>query len=134
MTADTVHVAAHSKTPSMHRMIVAATIGNVLEWFDFVVYGFFAVTIAEVFFPAGNSTASLLITQITRSTTASESGGRAGLERMGALDSLWGGGGGTGGGPLGLADDARGIHEGAAHPLTARARSMAGSRRTRRLT
>jgi MHS family proline/betaine transporter-like MFS transporter len=62
MTADTVHVAAHSKTPSMHRMIVAATIGNVLEWFDFVVYGFFALTIAEVFFPAGNPTVSLLIT------------------------------------------------------------------------
>jgi MFS transporter, MHS family, proline/betaine transporter len=34
----------------------------VLEWFDFVVYGFFAVTIAEVFFPAGNPTVSLLIT------------------------------------------------------------------------
>src|SRR5215467_9231274 len=48
--------------PSMHRMIVAAMIGNVLEWFDFVVYGFFAVTIAEVFFPADNPTVSLLIT------------------------------------------------------------------------
>jgi MHS family proline/betaine transporter-like MFS transporter len=43
-------------------MIVAATIGNILEWFDFVVYGFFAVTIAEVFFPTGNPTVSLLIT------------------------------------------------------------------------
>jgi MFS transporter, MHS family, proline/betaine transporter len=62
MTADTAHVAAHSQPPSMYRMIVAATIGNVLEWFDFVVYGFFAVTIAEVFFPAGNPTVSLLIT------------------------------------------------------------------------
>ena len=50
------------QAPSMHRMIVAAMIGNVLEWFDFVVYGFFAVTIAEVFFPAGNPTVSLLIT------------------------------------------------------------------------
>jgi MHS family proline/betaine transporter-like MFS transporter len=48
--------------PSMRRMIVAATIGNILEWFDFVVYGFFAVTIAEVFFPTGNPTVSLLIT------------------------------------------------------------------------
>src|SRR5439155_6770961 len=48
--------------PSMHRMIVAAMIGNVLEWFDFVVYGFFAVTIAEVFFPTDNPTVSLLIT------------------------------------------------------------------------
>src|SRR5712691_11246224 len=48
--------------PSMARMIVAATIGNVLEWFDFVVYGFFAVTIAEVFFPVNNPTVSMLIT------------------------------------------------------------------------
>jgi MHS family proline/betaine transporter-like MFS transporter len=32
-------------------VIVAATIGNVLEWFDFLVYGFFAVTIAEVLTP-----------------------------------------------------------------------------------
>jgi MFS transporter, MHS family, proline/betaine transporter len=62
MTTDTVHLAAPSKPPSLHRMIVAATIGNVLEWFDFVVYGFFAVTIAEVFFPTGNPTVSLLIT------------------------------------------------------------------------
>ena len=43
-------------------VILAATIGNVLEWFDFLVYGFFAVTIAEVFFPVGNQTVSLLIT------------------------------------------------------------------------
>jgi MFS transporter, MHS family, proline/betaine transporter len=49
------------KPPSLNRLIVAATIGNVLEWFDFVVYGFFAVTIAEVFFPAGDPTVSLLI-------------------------------------------------------------------------
>ena len=62
MTANTAQVAAHPHPPSLHRMIVAATIGNVLEWFDFVVYGFFAVTIAEVFFPAGNPTVSLLIT------------------------------------------------------------------------
>jgi MHS family proline/betaine transporter-like MFS transporter len=62
MTTDTVHVAAPSKPPSLNRMIVAATIGNVLEWFDFVVYGFFAVTIAQVFFPVGDPTVSLLIT------------------------------------------------------------------------
>src|ERR1700735_3951277 len=62
MTADTTHVAALPKQPSMRRLIVAATIGNIFEWFDFVVYGFFAVTIAEVFFPAGNPTVSLLMT------------------------------------------------------------------------
>jgi len=48
--------------PRLTRVIVAATIGNILEWFDFLVYGFFAATLAEVFFPTGNSTISLLIT------------------------------------------------------------------------
>jgi MHS family proline/betaine transporter-like MFS transporter len=48
--------------PRLSGVIVAATIGNVLEWFDFLVYGFFAATLAEVFFPAGSSTVSLLIT------------------------------------------------------------------------
>ena len=62
MTADPMPVATRSQPPSLRRMIVAATIGNVLEWFDFVVYGFFAVTIAQVFFPAGDPTVSLLIT------------------------------------------------------------------------
>jgi MHS family proline/betaine transporter-like MFS transporter len=62
MTADTLPAVVLPKQPSMRRLIVAATIGNIFEWFDFVVYGFFAVTIAEVFFPAGNPTVSLLIT------------------------------------------------------------------------
>jgi MFS transporter, MHS family, proline/betaine transporter len=48
--------------PRLTSVIVAATIGNILEWFDFLVYGFFAATLAEVFFPTGNSTISLLIT------------------------------------------------------------------------
>jgi len=62
MTASTFPAAAHPKPPSMNRLIVAATIGNVFEWFDFVVYGFFAVTLAQVFFPAGDPTVSLLVT------------------------------------------------------------------------
>src|SRR5579864_9418477 len=60
MSADALHVAA--PRPSMRRLIVAATIGNVFEWFDFVVYGFFAVVLSEVFFPAHNPTVSLLVT------------------------------------------------------------------------
>ena len=48
--------------PGLPGVIIGATIGNVLEWFDFLVYGFFAVTIAEVFFPASDPTVSLLIT------------------------------------------------------------------------
>src|SRR5260370_40958666 len=62
MTTDTLHAGVLPKQPSMRRLIVAATIGNVFEWFDFVVYGFFAVTLSEVFFPAGNPTVSLLAT------------------------------------------------------------------------
>jgi MHS family proline/betaine transporter-like MFS transporter len=44
------------------RTIVAVSIGNALEWFDIVVYGFLAATIAKLFFPAGNDTVSLLLT------------------------------------------------------------------------
>jgi len=62
MTADTLPAAGLPKPPSMNRLIVAATIGNVFEWFDFVVYGFFAVTLAQVFFPTGDPTVSLLVT------------------------------------------------------------------------
>src|SRR5216683_296354 len=62
MTADTLPAAVLPKPPSMRRLIIAATIGNVFEWFDFVVYGFFAVTLAEVFFPTGDPTVSLLVT------------------------------------------------------------------------
>jgi MFS transporter, MHS family, proline/betaine transporter len=45
---------------TLTRVIVAASLGNAIEWFDFLVYGYFAVTIAKVFFPSGNETASLL--------------------------------------------------------------------------
>ena len=48
--------------PRLTSVIIAATIGNALEWFDFLVYGFFASTLAEVFFPTGNPTVSLMIT------------------------------------------------------------------------
>jgi MFS transporter, MHS family, proline/betaine transporter len=48
--------------PTLTRVIVAASLGNALEWFDFLVYGYFAVTISKVFFPSGDETASLLLT------------------------------------------------------------------------
>jgi MHS family proline/betaine transporter-like MFS transporter len=48
--------------PGLPGVIVAATIGNVLEWFDFLVYGFFAVYMSEVFFPTNDPNVSLLIT------------------------------------------------------------------------
>jgi len=33
------------------KKLLAGVSGNLLEWFDFAVYGFFAVTIGKVFFP-----------------------------------------------------------------------------------
>jgi len=42
------------------RAIAAVVLSNVLEWYDFIVYSYFAVTIAAQFFPAANETASLL--------------------------------------------------------------------------
>jgi MHS family proline/betaine transporter-like MFS transporter len=42
--------------------IAAATIGNALEWFDILIYAYFAVTIAGVFFPNSNPLVSMLLT------------------------------------------------------------------------
>ena len=61
MNATTAASLAGSRRNSW-RAVVAASIGNALEWFDLVVYGFFAVIIAKLFFPAGNDTVSLLLT------------------------------------------------------------------------
>ncbi len=47
------------------RVIIAASAGNALEWFDFAVYGFFAAVIGRLFFPAGSETASLLLSFAT---------------------------------------------------------------------
>jgi len=42
------------------RAVIAATSGNVLEWYDFTVYGFLAPTVGHVFFPSQDHVASLL--------------------------------------------------------------------------
>ena len=43
------------------RDVLAATIGNSLEWYDFLIYGFLAVTIAKLFFPTENELTSVLL-------------------------------------------------------------------------
>ncbi len=40
------------------RQIIAAVIGNALEWYDFVVYGFMTVIISRLFFPTESEYAS----------------------------------------------------------------------------
>jgi MHS family proline/betaine transporter-like MFS transporter len=51
------------------RVIAAASIGNSLEWFDFVVFGFLAATMAKLFFPPGDETIALLLTFATFGVT-----------------------------------------------------------------
>ncbi|POX48028.1 glycine betaine/L-proline transporter ProP [Streptomyces sp. Ru72] len=68
-------VAASRSTPSpkpsdatvtdsalVKRAVQAAALGNAMEWFDFGVYSYIAVTLGKVFFPSGDSTAQLLST------------------------------------------------------------------------
>jgi MHS family proline/betaine transporter-like MFS transporter len=45
---------------SLRRVVTAGVIGNVLEWYDFAVYGFFAPILAAKFFPAADPRVSLL--------------------------------------------------------------------------
>ena len=54
-------IAALDQRRRLRRVVVAATVGTALEWFDLVVYGFFAVVIAKLFFPTASELTSLLL-------------------------------------------------------------------------
>ena len=44
-----------------HRRVIAAGVaGNVMEWYDFAVYGYFARTIGQLYFPADDPSLSLM--------------------------------------------------------------------------
>ncbi|HTJ98401.1 MAG TPA: MFS transporter [Bordetella sp.] len=47
------------------RGAVASTLGNVLEWYDFVVFGFLSIIIAKQFFPSDSEYAALMLTTAT---------------------------------------------------------------------
>ncbi len=51
--------------PGRARLIAACTIGNALEFYDFVVFSFFAGTIGALFFPAQDGTVQLLLSLAT---------------------------------------------------------------------
>jgi MHS family proline/betaine transporter-like MFS transporter len=51
-----------SHRTSTFRILAAASIGNALEWYDILVYGYFAVTISRLFFPNSDPTTALLLT------------------------------------------------------------------------
>ncbi|MCY1265178.1 Proline/betaine transporter [compost metagenome] len=50
---------------SRARQVTAAVIGNALEWYDFIVYGFLSSIIARLFFPSDSEYASLLMALAT---------------------------------------------------------------------
>jgi MHS family proline/betaine transporter-like MFS transporter len=49
-------------TGAATRLIVASSVGNALEFYEILVYGYFAVIISKVFFPAANEAVSILVT------------------------------------------------------------------------
>jgi MFS transporter, MHS family, citrate/tricarballylate:H+ symporter len=59
-------IAADKTAPALTgRAIFAATIGNMLEFYDFITYSFFAIQIGHAFFPAHSSFASLMLSLAT---------------------------------------------------------------------
>jgi MFS transporter, MHS family, proline/betaine transporter len=49
-----------SKSLRERRAIIAGFAGNVMEWYDFSVYGYFATSIGRHFFPAQAAVSSLI--------------------------------------------------------------------------
>ncbi|MBO4228086.1 MFS transporter [Bradyrhizobium neotropicale] len=62
-TLEPVLVAADERLTS--RAVLGATIGNILEFYDFGTYSFFAIQIGEAFFPTSDSFASLMLSLAT---------------------------------------------------------------------
>ncbi|WP_144113269.1 MFS transporter [Paraburkholderia sp. BCC1886] len=65
MSTDTSAIdTSHDTAQPRHigRLIAATSIGNALEFYDLVVYGYFASTLSRLFFPTQDHTVSLLLT------------------------------------------------------------------------
>jgi MFS family permease len=52
---------ASGEAPSALRIALAGLIGNVIEWFDFAVYGYFATDVGRQFFPKSSVSAQQLL-------------------------------------------------------------------------
>jgi MFS transporter, MHS family, proline/betaine transporter len=50
------------KKQPLFKVVIPGLIGNVLEWYDFALYGYFASIISPLFFPSDNKTWSLIAT------------------------------------------------------------------------
>jgi MFS family permease len=60
MTATYLTGSEASSSKDTRRVVFAAALGTVFEWYDFFVYGSLAVIFGAMFFPKGNETAALL--------------------------------------------------------------------------
>ncbi len=49
-----------SKTDSSKQLLISCMIGNALEWYDFVIYGYFAAILGSLFFPKADPVVQLL--------------------------------------------------------------------------
>jgi MFS family permease len=54
-----------TKTSSLFTVISASSVGTLIEWYEFYIYGSLATIISTQFFPKGNPTAALLATLAT---------------------------------------------------------------------
>lgn len=55
------HAAPAMSAAQQRRIVLAAVIGNLLEFFDFTVYSYFALTIGHLFFPSDDAVTSSLL-------------------------------------------------------------------------
>ena len=51
---------AKSRDYSLRRVIVASSVGTLIEWYDFFIFGSLAVTISPLFYPPGDETLALI--------------------------------------------------------------------------
>lgn len=58
-------VSDKAKPFSVERAALAATVGNMLEFYDFITYSFFAIQIGHTFFPTGSEYGSLMLSLAT---------------------------------------------------------------------
>ena len=62
------HIRATTSTVNKQKpwkVILSATIGNALEWYDFIVYGFLASALSRNFFPQDDPKAAILLTTLS---------------------------------------------------------------------
>jgi MFS family permease len=62
---DVVAVPVHARIREDVKVVVGASVGTVLEWFDFFLYGSLAIFFSAHFFPSGNSTSAMLASLAT---------------------------------------------------------------------